>query len=639
MKLFSEENRMAMILRSLENQRICDVEKIADRINVSSKTIRNDVKELNCLMGGYAVISNKKSDYKLIVFNQTGYEEIRDRIYQQEEYFNSPQTRMAYIFWQLMDAKHPYLIDDLAEEMKVGRTTTNSDLKKLRESIRKYDLDIVGRANTGLTLDGDELNIRFYLLENVYEQIYLNFPLGAKLRRVLYKMQEEYSLDALGFGLFYRSFVIMIDRLQNKHYIKELGEKYLRLEGNPIYKIVHKLSLDIENLTGILIPKYEKIYLCLPLVGMRTPANIKGIENYITISEDAADLIIEILNRIKDELGVDVVVNELFDDFVYHVFFMINRLNYGIHIRNEIVDDIRDEYSLAYKMAQIAKEVIEKTCEIKVSKDEMGFLAAYFGVFLIEQTKEQRPCKIAIVCGSGKIIGRLIANQVKNIFEIEPIVKYYYDNHFKVPDDERFDFIITTNKSKIQTSIPVIYTDEVFDKQLLKSKILSVKYLKKMNIPVRQGIDSLFLNMIDENRFYILDSELSYEENMIVMSDDMVEKGYLDQDFTKRLLKREEESTMIFDENIAFPHTTTTKQNLCLGLGIYKKTESSSGEGVKLIIILGIPESLQDDSILVQLYDDVLSIANRPDVVEKLRDIDSYRDLLIYFSEENNIFR
>ena len=28
-----------------------------------------------------------------------------------------------------MDAKKPYLIDDLSEEMKVGRTTTVGDLK------------------------------------------------------------------------------------------------------------------------------------------------------------------------------------------------------------------------------------------------------------------------------------------------------------------------------------------------------------------------------------------------------------------------------------------------------------------------------------------------------------------------------
>lgn len=60
MKLFNDENRMAAILRNVEVQTSSDVDRIAAKLDVSTKTVRNDVKELNCLMGSYAVISNKK---------------------------------------------------------------------------------------------------------------------------------------------------------------------------------------------------------------------------------------------------------------------------------------------------------------------------------------------------------------------------------------------------------------------------------------------------------------------------------------------------------------------------------------------------------------------------------------------------
>ena len=43
--------------------------------------------------------------------------------------------------------------------------------------IEKYDLKIKGKANTGLALCGDEYKIRLFILENIYEQLYLNFPL------------------------------------------------------------------------------------------------------------------------------------------------------------------------------------------------------------------------------------------------------------------------------------------------------------------------------------------------------------------------------------------------------------------------------------------------------------------------------
>ena len=97
-----------------------------------------------------------------------------------------------------MHAEEPYLTDDLSEEMKVARTTTIGDLNRLRKAIEKYDLKIKGKANTGLALCGDEFDIRLFILENIYEQLYLNFPLGQTIREKLYDFQERLSMDALG---------------------------------------------------------------------------------------------------------------------------------------------------------------------------------------------------------------------------------------------------------------------------------------------------------------------------------------------------------------------------------------------------------------------------------------------------------
>ena len=67
-QLFNNENRIAVILRNIEMQSVCSVESLAAKLDVSQKTIRNDIKELNCLLGGYACIGNNKGICKLIVF-------------------------------------------------------------------------------------------------------------------------------------------------------------------------------------------------------------------------------------------------------------------------------------------------------------------------------------------------------------------------------------------------------------------------------------------------------------------------------------------------------------------------------------------------------------------------------------------
>lgn len=637
-QLFNNENRTAVILRNIEMQSVCSVESLAAKLDVSQKTIRNDIKELNCLLGGYACISNNKGTCKLIVFAPKGFTEIRNKIYKQEDLFNSSHTRMAYMFWQLMHAEEPYLTDDLSEEMKVARTTTIGDLNRLRKVIEKYDLKIKGKANTGLALCGDEYKIRLFILENIYEQLYLNFPLGQIIREKLYDFQERLSMDALGFGFFYRFFVVMIQRMESGHTIKKLEPKYEELYGSSAYMIVDEFLNEIEQVKGYKISKEERLFLSISVAGMRTPANTAEIEQKISISEGVADLIIEILDRIKAELNVTVVANELFDDFVYHVFFMINRLKYGFHIYNPMVDDFKNKYSVAYKMAEIAKGVLEERVGIEMTEDEMGFLADYFGVFLLEQEPEKKRCKIAIVCGSGKIIGRLIENQLKKIFDVEPEFEIFYGIFDENRKDD-FDYIVTTTELHMDTKTPVIFMDEVFDREYIQRKFENMRYLSEAGRTIRKGIDSLFMNLLDETRFFVLDQESSYDENVDRMARALTNQGELDAGFAQRVREREKYSTMVLDQNIAFPHTKNMLSKLTLAMGVFPDMLKDDKYGnIRIIILLGIPESMEDDTVLVRLYDDILSIGKKPDVIPKIQKMESYREFLLYIAEENNIF-
>lgn len=637
-QLFNNENRTAVILRNIEMQSVCSVESLAAKLDVSQKTIRNDIKKLNCLLGGYACISNNKGTCKLIVFAPKGFTEIRNKIYKQEDLFNSSHTRMAYMFWQLMHAEEPYLTDDLSEEMKVARTTTIGDLNRLRKVIEKYDLKIKGKANTGLALCGDEYKIRLFILENIYEQLYLNFPLGQIIREKLYDFQERLSMDALGFGFFYRFFVVMIQRMESGHTIKKLEPKYEELYGSSAYMIVDEFLNEIEQVKGYKISKEERLFLSISVAGMRTPANTAEIEQKISISEGVADLIIEILDRIKAELNVTVVANELFDDFVYHVFFMINRLKYGFHIYNPMVDDFKNKYSVAYKMAEIAKGVLEERVGIEMTEDEMGFLAAYFGAFLLEQEPEKKRCKIAIVCGSGKIIGRLIENQLKKIFDVEPEFEIFYGIFDENRKDD-FDYIVTTTELHMDTKTPVIFMDEVFDREYIQRKFENMRYLSEAGRTIRKGIDSLFMNLLDETRFFVLDQESSYDENVDRMARALTNQGELDAGFAQRVREREKYSTMVLDQNIAFPHTKNMLSKLTLAMGVFPDMLKDDKYGnIRIIILLGIPESMEDDTVLVRLYDDILSIGKKPDVIPKIQKMESYREFFLYIAEENNIF-
>lgn len=121
-------------------------------------------------------------------------------------------------------------------------------------------------------------------------------------------------------------------------------------------------------------------------------------------------------------------------------------------------------------------------------------------MFLLEQEPEEKRCKIAIVCGSGKIIGRLIENQLKKVFDVEPEFEFFYGIFDENRKDD-FDYIVTTTELHMDTKTPIVFMDEVFDREYIQRKFENMRYLSEAGRTIRKGIDSLFMNLLDETRF------------------------------------------------------------------------------------------------------------------------------------------
>ena len=56
--------------------------------------------------------------------------------------------------------------------MKKIRIVTDSSCDLNKDIVEKYNIEIVGKTNTGLKLQGEEIDLRLFVLENLYEEIY-----------------------------------------------------------------------------------------------------------------------------------------------------------------------------------------------------------------------------------------------------------------------------------------------------------------------------------------------------------------------------------------------------------------------------------------------------------------------------------
>lgn len=641
MKYFNDENRSSRILSILEQKHSVSLETLTEKLNVSSKTIKNEIKKLNDQLDNSAFVDIKHGVYKIYIFDRFKFERVKQEIYSQRDFLNSPQRRMAFIVYKLINSEKSYLIDDLAYEMNVARTTIINDMKKIKEILSDYNLSIIGRPNNGIILEGNELDIRNFILENIYEITYEDFKIDEDIVQFVKDTISKYKLDKETFEAFIKSLTVSFDRLMNGHSIKTLSNKYGELLRSWEFEVVTSIVEEIERRLQINFILEERLFLTLPIVGMRTPINIEEISQRVHITDEILKLVSDIIERIRFKMGLNITKDDILEDFVYHIAFLVNRLKYGVHLNNPLIDDIKENYKVAYKMAELAKEVIEENIKVSMTQDEVGFIAAYFGLFISKQQLDnQKDYKIAVICGTGRVTAKLVENQLRNIFDSKTIIDLYSDDKVIGQILDTYDLVLSTVKTKYNTSTKVLYLDKIFDKESLKRKIKDLLYAEKLDMPLVQGMDSLLLSILKEERFFILDSQLSYQENIDLMVENLYAKGYVDEGFKERIREREKKSTMAINEFVALPHTINYKsRQILISLGVSKDgVKINAHERIKLIFLICLPEQTNDDAVLVKVYDEIITIANNEKAVEDISTIENFKDLILYFVKENDIF-
>lgn len=634
MEHYFEEDRLVLILKQIQNRNFITLTEIAERLNVSTRTVRNDIKSLNDIFGDSAFIDGEQGSYRLYIIDIEDFEKKREEIFKSNGYLDSPKKRMAYIFKTLLKSNIPYVIDELAYEMNVGRSTVNGDIKKLNEILSPYGISIEGKSNSGITLVGGELNKRLFILENIYNFIYKDNTLEQSVEDSIFHISEKYKFETMTAVAFKKTVIIMIDRVLSGNFIEKLPNEYYDIEKNNISKPAREVAEALEKILNIFVPTEEKIFISIPIIGMRTPTNIETVYS-LGISEDIHKTIDKIIEQIKYELNLYINKNNLNEEFFYHISFMINRLKFGYLLKNPISEEIREKYPLAYKMSSIAGRIISKEYNVEVPEDELGYITAYFGAYMLEYKTSQAYYKIALVCGTGRGTARLISTQLKRVLDKDAQLDLYADNQVTEEILNSYDIVFTTLNLAYTIKTPIIKIQDIFDEKEILLEIEKTKQLQKLSIPLtRIGGISIIAALIDEYKFFILDNNKSYIENTCDMIDNLQKEGFVDIDFKDRVLKREEKSTMVFNKSIAFPHAVNyLDDNIVIAIGISEEgIKSDDGSNIKLIFLLALPKSEnQDDTVLVRIYDEIISIAQDENIVKELSKTKDFKSIIKSF--------
>jgi lichenan operon transcriptional antiterminator len=627
MKSLFGDNRLANILAIMRKSSVMDLHMLASQLSVSSRTIRNDIKAINEKLGDSSMIEVDQGRCSLRIFDEKEFHRIYSEILNADDFLNSAANRRDYIFGKLMRSVEPVLTDDLAYETNVGRSTLIKDLNTLRNEISGWSLSITGITSKGLMLSGEEMDIRRYVLENNFDKIYKDYPQDEVVLQYEADAFARQPFDSKVEENFDRYLTLMLDRFMTGHYIGRLPDKYYNLTAEKNFSFVDHLMNQLGNRLRIDFPIEEKIFIFIPIVGMRKPDDTEKLSR-IELDASIRPLVDAIINAVRAEMDLDIDLDGYMEEFMYHLMFMINRLRFNVHIDNPMADAVLEKYPVAAKVAEIAARVIEKQRHVTVTYEELGYLTSYFSIFM-DESMQEKPQTFAIVCGTSRVAARLMYAQLRRIIDSSTKVDMYMLDEVSSSLLDRYDIVLTNVDLPMKTNAQVIYIREIFNEEELRTRIRKAKYLPHgENMPID---DNWFVmtTILDPDKFFVLHGYDSYEAALRHMVSSLQASGELDEEFGERLRIREEEGTMAVGDGAAIPHAINKAQEkMVLAIGVLPDPVTYKGQEIRIIFLMGLPEKTSNEELLVRIYDEILTILNDRELFDRITSADSYPNLL-----------
>ena len=277
MNNYFAEDRKFLIIKLLQQNNVIALAELAQKLNVSTRTIRNDIKLLNELLEDTAFIEMEQGECRFYITDHYELEEKKISLEKMQRDFDSPQKRVAYIIKTLMTNDTHYSTEELAYDMNLGRTTLSNEIKKLNKVLYNYGLSIEGTQSAGIRLKGEEFQLRLFILENIYDMLYDGCTIQEDIRDSIITLLQNYGLESTTEKNFFQYVVVSADRMQSGHSLNHMDKKFYTLQQSNAWNITQTVTNKLRPLLKQDFSIEEKLFMTIPIAGMRTPTDLENV--------------------------------------------------------------------------------------------------------------------------------------------------------------------------------------------------------------------------------------------------------------------------------------------------------------------------------------------------------------------------
>ena len=327
-------SRLFRILSVIERNRLFTIGEIADKMQVTQRTIANDIRYMKDYFGDCIGLVSGNSGYF--------FEEIEPSIYQERKQKLLENECLFEIIGNIFQGELED-VDELAHRYHFSESTFRRLLGQSTHILANYGLEWTSNP---LTISGSEASLRKFYKDFYYEGIYTNFTLipDIDLQNLVYnKLSNKLREKDVGTGTtpaaFYYTLFIAIKRISLGHSIQIPTDLSKLAYTGPNFQLLYSLREGINKLYNIEMSIDEFAWVYLVTICKRTLDIEESEMSFYQIFNKGED--IEILAKEYLELfELSTYSYPILSNFI-RSFFLSRKINHLLSpVLNKEADDI-----------------------------------------------------------------------------------------------------------------------------------------------------------------------------------------------------------------------------------------------------------------------------------------------------------
>lgn len=584
-------------LKKQEKEKYISAKMLANVLNVTDRTVRHYVKEINA--------KNPQS----IESSREGYRMSQHFLVSSTEGAagNPVDTRRFYILRRLIKSSERGLdLFDLADTLYLSDATVRADMAYLNRLVTTHNLQIVQKSNR-YKLTGDEKG-RKKLMINLID---FSKPTKTSLEEEVQKFLGEISLvelmqltrknfkkyHVLPNTYFLKNFVlhlaIAMDRTQEEH----LTEKKIshQVKEEDVSRII------VRDITKEIADKYktyfsnEDINELIMLFNGQFKPNQNSAKNYI--EPKVVTALDHAIQEISEVYAIEFSDEGFKSRLQIHIQNLYNRLKKKAFTRNLSVLNIRVKYPIIFDIAVYLASVLANDLEIAINDDEIAFIALHIGSYLNNQMESHNKIKTILVTPAYQSQQTEIEQFIQKNFEADLFISEIYDDFTHVDWFTQPELVIKTQTAGTFTAntsvnLPEIVTIREFmtnqDQIIIRKAIEKIKHANYVNF-----LRKVMPLLIQEEFFTCVADETPVEQVLGGIATIFTQSGYAETNYLVKLIEREAISSTAFPSGVAIPHTMKYEAKQT-GLIFLKPINHLDWHGVQVKLIIGLAVNKED---------------------------------------------